>query len=328
MSKMSAILSLKKAAKETMRGICHWKNSIVDHSPKLLVLVYHRVTAKVNADQSNIKISEEVFIRQLDLLAKKYPIIALSEALRQSKTGEIRPGCQVVLTFDDGYRDNYDIAFPVLKRKSLPATFFISTDYIGSHDPLWEVEVLNDICRSPGIGRVLIDDITVRKNYFESRLSFALRVFEEMKGTGGKTIKEVIGDLRSRANKDMGLYDYSKDLCINWEQVSDMSESGMEIGSHGASHRSLSRIPFNEALEDIKRSKEAIEKSTGKVCNSLAFPFGSRKDYNQALVDHSKLLGFKSCALNIHGYNNLKPDMYSVKRIIMDEFTDLNHLLG
>jgi peptidoglycan/xylan/chitin deacetylase (PgdA/CDA1 family) len=107
-----------------------------------------------------------------------------------------------------------------------------------------------------------------------------------------------------------------------------MLNNGMEIGSHSSSHSSLSGLSIADAREEIERSKEKIEINLKSPCDHFAFPFGSRADYNQSLLDYVKEAGFKSCSLNIHGYNHLRKNVFCFKRIIMEETTNIACLLG
>ena len=107
-----------------------------------------------------------------------------------------------------------------------------------------------------------------------------------------------------------------------------MCQNGMEIGSHSLSHRSLARIPLEEAIKEITKSKQVIEGNTKKNCAHFAFPFGSEADYSEVLVGHVKRAGFETCLLNIHGYNHLREDTFCLRRIIMTESTDPAYLLG
>ncbi|OGG59263.1 hypothetical protein A3C86_02455 [Candidatus Kaiserbacteria bacterium RIFCSPHIGHO2_02_FULL_49_16] len=94
------------------------------------ILMYHSIS---ESDYfASVKPSE--FKRQMSYLAgKKIPVISLAELVRRLKTGESMNG-SAVITFDDGYRDNYTAAFPVLKKYGLPATIFVTTNLIGKKD--------------------------------------------------------------------------------------------------------------------------------------------------------------------------------------------------
>jgi peptidoglycan/xylan/chitin deacetylase (PgdA/CDA1 family) len=115
---------------------------------------------------------------------------------------------------------------------------------------------------------------------------------------------------------------------MSWEEIKGLAGAGMEIGSHAVTHRSLARIPLAEAAREINMSKVEIEEKTGSACSHFAFPFGSRLDYNAALVDEVKKAGYTTCILNIHGYNRADPGIFTFKRIIMEEHTDTRFLLG
>ncbi len=119
-----------------------------------------------------------------------------------------------------------------------------------------------------------------------------------------------------------------KDRCMSWQEVKKMSAAGMEIGSHSLSHRSLAMIPFTQAAEEIKKSKETIEYNIKKPCRYFSFPYGGGQDYNKALADYAKEIGYETCLLNTHGYNYIKNYSFCLRRIIMEESTNIAHLLG
>lgn len=255
-----------------IRAAGHWKNLLTDRQAKILILTYHRILPEVADDPLRITVRSATFSRHIEALSKRFPVISLKDALEQHRTSCPKAKMQVVLTFDDGYWDNYEIAFPVLKSMGLPAAFFLTTDYVD--------------------GKAIFSD----KRLFNPR-------------TGSE-------------------YNYVKDRFITWEEAGKMSQGGMEIGSHGVSHRSLTGMTLTEAMDEIRKSKEAIELNTGRPCRYFAFPFGSRSDYNQQLVSCARETGFEACLLNIHGYNHIRNNGFCFKRIIMENATNLAHLLG
>lgn len=306
------------------RGLAHAKSLLTDRNPKLLVITYHRVKPETGPNPLNTIISTETFVKQVDRLAGKIPVISLEDAVSQCRKGQIKRGIQAVLSFDDGYADNYEVAFPILKRKGLPAVFFLSTGYISKGSPLWDSEVILRILDTKA-ERIDAGSYVSGKTGSESLTSFAFRVFDELKSKDFPTVEKTVSYLKEKRSPG---YDSRGDHCMGWNQAAEMAEAGMEIGAHGVTHRSLSRIPLPEAIEEIRESKSAVEKNTGRPCLNFAFPFGSRKDYSDALIGEVKKAGFNTCLLNIHGYNHMRPDFFSLRRIIMDEDTDLRFLLG
>jgi Predicted xylanase/chitin deacetylase len=318
---------IKTTAKNLIYRVNHWKNKLTDQKNKLLILLYHRVLPEVRFNSRNTVITEKTFIRQIDILRKRYPIISLTDAINQCHTGQAKAKVQVVLTFDDGYWDNYEVAFPILRERGLPATFFLTTDYVGKNEPVWDWEVFTLVMRDcTDTHSIEIENKLLEQRMHEPRLSFAVRVIDSMKSITVDKIQEVTGFLRKHSTNK--LTDIRQDCGISWEQAKRMSVCGMEIGAHGVTHRSLSRLPLEEAKQEIDRSKSIIENQIGKPCVHFAFPFGGHNDCAYGLIDHFKKTGFQSCLLNIRGYNHVKQDSFYFKRIVTNEWSSLDHLLG
>ncbi|MFA5164092.1 MAG: polysaccharide deacetylase family protein [Candidatus Omnitrophota bacterium] len=305
------------------RVVTHVKNALTDPSPKLIVLTYHRILPDSGHNPLNTAVSERTFIRHVEGVARKAGIISLSDAAEQCRTGRIKRALQAVISFDDGYSDNYGTAFPLLKRKGLPAVFSVSTGYIGAGRPLWDSDVIMRIIRG-NIGRIDAGGFTAARGMPESACSFAFRVFDELKSKDFTVIGKVLEFL---VEKDPG-YSNEEGHCMTWEQVKELSDAGMEIGSHAVTHRSLARIPFAEAEFEVNASKAEIEKRTGRRCAHFAFPFGSARDYNAGLIECVKKAGYGTCLLNIHGYNRMTDGVFALKRAIMEEDTDVRFILG
>lgn len=306
------------------RGINHWRNFLTDREPKFLILTYHRILLEAAFNPLNTIVPLKIFEKQIDVLARRFPVISLSEAVSQKRSGQAKNKVQIVLTFDDGYRDNYKTVFPLLSKKGLPAAFFVATGYIGSNAPLWDSEIIERLIASQEISDIRTSKHIFSRRAGESQSLFAFRVFEEMKSQEMPVIHEALDFLRRKSPKR----DFKYDGCMDWSHIEEMSGAGMEIGAHGITHRSLARMSFDEAAEEIKRSKSDIESRTKKKCVHFAFPFGSRNDYDQRLIDEVRNAGFQTCLFNIHGYNHMERDGFCFKRIIMEESTNIDYLLG
>lgn len=290
---------------------------------KIVVLLYHRISPDIKFDPYNITVTPDIFIRQIEKIARKYTFISLSEAMEQSRMGIAKSKTQVVLTFDDGYQDNYEIAFPILKKKSLPATFFIVCNYIDNYRPLWDCEIIKMIYNNK-IRRVKILNEFISRRYIQPRRFFVFKVIGRMKSLSNEIREKVLGLLRKDLVLDsiLGLSN-DNDRCMSWEQIKKMNVNGMEIGSHGLSHSSLKGISFSEAMQEIRKSKEVIENNIRTKCLHFAFPFGSQRDYSQKLIDGVKDAGFQTCSLNVLGYNYIGKDTFCFKRIAMKDTTNL-----
>jgi peptidoglycan/xylan/chitin deacetylase (PgdA/CDA1 family) len=324
---MPPIKSAKRFVKKAARRAGCWKDAVFDRSPKLLVPVFHRIVPSIDGDPLNIMVSEKKFIRLIDALATRYPVISLSDAAGQAKAGRPKARCQVVVTFDDGYRDNHDVAFPILKRKGVPAAFFVATDYIGADAPLWDLSLISMVLcnRIDGID---LGDSVFRKRAAESRRSFAFRVLARIKSVEPEKRSSIMGAMRARIVPAIPLRAFPADRCLTWDEARAMLAAGMEFGSHGMSHTSLAKAEADSARREIGDSKLIIERNLHRPCEHFAFPFGSRRDYNNELIRYVREAGYKTCLLNVHGFNRLDGGCFCLKRIIMDEFTDERHIFG
>lgn len=309
-------------------GIRHYMNRLMDPLPKILVLTYHRVLPEIRCNPLKTIVSLNIFTKQVDALRSKFPIISLSEAVKQMREGYAKNRIQAVLTFDDGYRDNYEAVFPILTKRGFPAVFSIATGYVGSGMPLWDWEIIIRMNTREDINEIKTPKNIFKRRANESQSSFTFRIFEEMKSADMETIQGVIAFLRKATAAKAGPYDFRDDGFMDWAQIRQMSQAGMEMGAHGTTHRSLSRMSLDEAVDEIKKGKLEVESNTGKPCLHFAFPFGSQKDYNQELINNVKEAGFQTCLLNIHGYNRMERDNFCFKRIIMEESTNIDYLLG
>ena len=309
------------------RAVNHWKNSLVDSLPKLLILTYHRILPEIECNPLHAVVSLKTFTKQIDGLAKKYPIISLSDAVGQCRQKQSREEIQIVLTFDDAYRDVYEFAFPILRKRGLPASIFLPTDYIGSGVAMWDHELILLLKKDKTITEINLEDEKIRSKFMQSRRSFIMSAFNKMKSLDIASSRKVINLLKA-GRENIRLPDITKIGFISWEQAREMSSAGLEIASHGLTHRSLTRVPFKDAVEEIRRSKEIVEHNIERPCLHFAFPFGSKYDYNASLINYVKESGYESCLLNVHGYNHIGRDSFCFKRIAMKETTNARHMLG
>lgn len=305
------------------RAARHIKSVLTDKNPKLLIFTYHRVLPEFAENPLHNIVKLRTFERQIDFISRRFRVVSLGEGLKDPGRRGARDSA--VFTFDDGYTDNYEIVFPLLKKKGIPAAFFVSAGYIGTGGPQWDWEVIMRIVRNPAVREVNIGTSSIVAKEREPRLAFAYRVIDRLKSSGLGELKNTIDYLRSIPGPGV---DLSRDRCLGWDHLKKMSGEGMEIGSHGITHRSLARIPAGDAGREITESRRIISERTGRDCRDFAFPFGSARDYNDVLIGLVRKEGYRSCILNVHGYNRLSADPFSLKRIIMDEDTPSRFIFG
>lgn len=280
-------------------------------SRNLQILTYHRVNNE--GDPIFPALPVEVFENQMRHLARWYHICALDEAIEQAQRGDL-PDNAVVITFDDGYRDNYLHAFPVLKSLDLPMTIFLATDAIGTGVTLWHDRVFSAFretkrSKVEGFERTLegLPLVTVSERRFAmGKVLAALRQLNE-------------AERNSRINVLCEALEVSEksvdnDLMLSWDDVRIMQKHRVSFGSHTASHPILSRLSREETEQQVERSCDAIRRHLGARPSVFAYPNGTSVDFTPMTKDVLKAAGFRCAVTTEFGVNESGVDPFELKR--------------
>jgi len=276
----------------------------------VIILTYHRVTETwddaLDYSQPGMVVTDSTFERQVAVLKEHFEVVTLGALLADgtSAARPARPRC--VITFDDGWRDNYDLAFPILRRHGLPATVFLATDFIGSDRAFWHTELIYLFTRTQ-LSRSLREEITFRA--YPGPVRQELRRLAKGGPLGACDLdplveavkalcdEEVIEELVQTLSGAVGLRRplfQGRKFFLDWDQVRAMDSVGFEIGSHGCSHRILTRLPADTANEELVRSKAEIERRVGGKVEHFAFPNGAASG---ALMTAAATAGYRTACL-------------------------------
>jgi peptidoglycan/xylan/chitin deacetylase (PgdA/CDA1 family) len=237
---------------------------------------------------------------QLASLARLATIVPLQPALDALKAGEPLPPRSVALTFDDGYQDSLDIAAPILEELDLPATFFLVPGLL-SRDvrPWWEVLAWGFArARAPA---VRWDGRTLRTGGQAGRHSYRWAA-ERVKAVDRVTRESWIDELLSLLEPE-GRADDER-LFLDWEGARALARRGFAVGSHSMYHALLSRETSEEQLRDLANSRQQLECELGVPVGLLAYPNGTRLDYNGSTL-HAAAQAGHTHALGAHAGLNL-----------------------
>jgi peptidoglycan/xylan/chitin deacetylase (PgdA/CDA1 family) len=199
------------------------------------------------------------------------PLDAVPDRLR----GEARTQPFAALTFDDGYRDNVEYAWPVLRRHRAPWAVFVTTDFADGTGRLWWIELEQAIAQS--------DRVTLTLN--EERLDLPSRTPREKQAAfntihrrllaGPKDcIDELLAALDSEAER--GDDTLATSLCLGWPELDSLAgEPDVTIGAHTISHPMLAKLGSFVAMDEIGGGKAYLEQRLGRAVGHFAYPFGS-----------------------------------------------------
>lgn len=276
-----------------------------------LILVGHRVND--SPDPFIGGIHPGVFKRQLETLSKSFQILPLKEVLLRAQQSDLPPNA-LAITFDDGYRDNYEQAYPILRALGVPATIFLSTGPLESEqEPLWH-DLVFDAFRRTEAPTVAIGDRTYSLKTLQERRQ-ALWVFRQfLRGFEFCDWKGLIARLRVDLgfSKDWSCPGFEK---LEWWHIKEMAQQQISIGVHTVSHPLLTCLPISEAIQEIKISKAAIEKNLGLAADLFAYPNGNRKDFNETIKEVLRDEGFLCGVTTIQGTNCVHTDRFELRRL-------------
>ena len=213
--------------------------------------------------------------------------------------GAAATGPAYFLTLDDGYRDNFEIALPVLVRHAIPSIFFIATGAIGTDRLLWHDSVRRRYeSKSPGSRR----DAARLKRRCKDEL-------ERLKGLAGKA-----GQWMMRVSPEA-----SPRLMMNWDEVLSAAAAGVLIGAHTNTHPILSRLSSDSQREEIQTSIETIKRKTGQSPEFFSYTGGDAKSFNEETVRILKDLGIRFAVTTEEGINgSADAAPYLLKRMGMN----------
>jgi peptidoglycan/xylan/chitin deacetylase (PgdA/CDA1 family) len=272
------------------------------------VLVYHRVNDDEDPIFGGVRV--KVFRHQMEVLSQYFNVLPLEEVVKLAATADV-PRKSIAITFDDGYRDNYENAFPILRELNLPATVFLTTGAVSSGTPLWH-DVLFDAFRRTQVGFISIEG----KQYpllTPAERGAAVNAFRRYLRTYTYgDMRALLAELRSK----LGVTDASiKTSYLSWREVKEMSQSQITFGAHTVNHPILTRMPFDEAVNEIIDSRDTIERELGSTVTLFAYPNGHCEDFNDAMKRVLREAGF-SCAVTIvPGVNDVYTDPFELRRV-------------
>lgn len=280
------------------------------------ILMYHRVLDQTTVFDSPFNIvSRENFESQMYYLAKNYDCLSLEDFVDITLVGRPTPRRSVIITFDDGYRDNYVNAFPVLAKYGLPATIFVSCDPIGTDELLWpdRVSAVLNMAHS----HEFEVDLTapVRCDLRDDTIGAHFAIHSQLKLLPSAEREAMIARLAETLHVDLEAIRHSS--MLSWEEIREMDCAGISIGSHTRSHPVLSRLTEEEIDRELRESKQKLEQEIGHVVRTFAYPCGSPSDIDQRVVAAARHY-YDAAVTTFPGLCSTSDDVHLLRRIHVD----------
>lgn len=262
---------------------------------RLTALVYHRIgdpsAAGMEFDPSLFSATPEMFARQMRWAAANFNVVSVGDVLAHLDGGERLPDRPLLITFDDGYRDNHELAFPVLRDRNLPAVVFLATGAIGTNRVMWWDELAYLVGRTDRTGAEL--PLVGPRSLHDgpSRLSARRELIVALKAVDDDVRAHTMGELRDVLGVAAPVPDAP--LFMDWDAVAQLVAGGVDCQPHTVEHPILIRVDGDRARREIRESAEEVRRRTGRPQVAFAYPNGDwSADTMSALAEAGIRLAF------------------------------------
>lgn len=300
-----------------------WKrkllSSIYYFQSHVKVLLYHRINSLLH-DPLQLAVYPENFYEQLNSLKKKYSFITveeLSDALLNNK--KIK-GKTILITFDDGYADNFTYALPILESLQVPAIFFITTSHLNTNEELWWDELSRIILQNNHLPEKIIlvqqspENREINLPTSNKEILFNT-IHDYLKFANLSYRNKILISLREQIHNT--LEKNIDNRLMNFDELNKMSQSKfVTIGAHTVNHLSLGIQQVNDQQNEIIESKKILERVIKKPVNFFAYPYGTTKDFSEQTVRLLAESGWQLAFANYYGFVNVKTSLYKIPRIL------------
>lgn len=298
--------------------------------PELIILMYHRVLPsddkRALIEEPGMMVTPETLRTHLETVQKFFEILNLSDWVERQNSNKPLPLRTCAITFDDGWADNYEFAFPILKEMRIPSTMYLTAELIGTNQTFWPERLSRTLS-------------LIAKDHSEKWNDPTLDWINEVKTCPDFSLKlptqEHLADIINHAKRfpDTDIHaridkierklklpntnNLKEASLLTWEQIHEMIQSGLvEVGSHTCHHIRLHEsTPFETMRHEIIKSKTIIEHKTGQPIDSFCFPNG---DYSEQSLELVKA-NYQFALSTRSGWNTICTDKYLLKRIAIHQ---------
>jgi peptidoglycan/xylan/chitin deacetylase (PgdA/CDA1 family) len=281
-------------------------------TPWITALTWHRLADPAGDpfDPGVVDATPDEFAWQIELIHRHFSVIGIDDVLRFVQGDRALPPNPVLLTFDDGYRSCHDVALPILLRFGARAAFFVSTDHVGRRGTFWwdRVAYVLRACRR---ARVELDFPCRLALAPTTALPDAIRaVGQIVKTTPGLDLERYLCALAEACGVPWSPAidrDIAEGLVMSWDQVRALRDAGMDVQSHGRTHRVLQTLGPRELASELRGAREDLEAQLGEKVRALSFPNGGRIVDEPAIVAAVRDAGYEIAFANERGVIPLRP---------------------
>ena len=272
--------------------------------PLLLIFNYHRIgDAEATVyDSGTYSCTTAQFDQQVQYFKRYFDILDLDTAADVIAGRQALTRSSVLLTFDDGYLDNYTCAFPVLRRHGASASFFLPTAFTGTGKlPWWDV-IAWIVKQSSRQSITLTYPATCTFNLTVPNRSIP-EILKLYKRRATTDTERFLSELEAACDSSRPHPSNPERCFLNWDEAREMQAEGMCFGSHTHTHEILSKLPLPAQVEELRTSREILEGELGRNIDTLAYPVGQRDSFSPETFTALETTGYRTAFSFFSGVN-------------------------
>jgi len=289
---------------------------------------YHRIGDKNKTpyDRAIFSCTQHAFEQQITLIKQHFTIINTVELTALIEQNKVQDGRFAVITFDDGYLDNYTEALPILKKHQVSAVFYLTTTFLNANQLTWWDEIAYLLRKSHG-KEYQLPNSTLKHSLEKENIDQTIRIImTDIKQSKTLSVLVALEDIRKEfpLAKNELLAENSQ-LFMDWEHAKELLRQGMEIGSHTLTHPILSQLDNEQHRTEIFDSKKILEERLECTINSIAYPVGRYYCYNENSLEYTASAGYKIGFNNEPGFHRSVSNSLDLNRFCVAS-DDINYL--
>jgi len=283
---------------------------------RAVVLTYHRVIADdklaLSHSSPGIIVHKDVFEQHFTVIKRYLKPLSIEQFQEYFSARKPLPNRSCLLTFDDGWLDNYETALPILLKHRVPAVIFLPFNYVSSKQMFWQEELM-----------LRLSYLLSTDNREDHRFVKELAALEH--NPRSEQLRDYVSALKSKSNPEINaILQLVRGRChdnvmpdhydryMSWEQILEMQRKGISFGSHTLSHRILTNVSRDECSRELNDSKALLEAALGMPVETIAYPNGDHSEQVDALTEQAGYtLGFTTEP----GYVSSDTNAFTIPRI-------------